>query len=193
MVAGLKFMKEFFTKQKYEMENITITLEERPSFDIRTEDYRFRIKISEVVDEIDICCRDLAIEDHHQQLKHQQPHLQFKLHADGVGHIHILLPVETIQDYKRYILSFLDLIGSIILEMDNPQKELENYFMVMANFKKIEGMQDNIKRLILEQYKLGGLRLLTLEKEEREICQEDIEKIKKIPQIAPFFQKIWKY
>ncbi len=77
--------------------------------------------------------------------------------------------------------------------MDNPQKELETHFMVMANFEKIRGMQDNIKRLILEQYKLGGLRLLTLEKEEREICQEDIEKIKKIPQIAPFFQKIWKY
>ncbi len=106
MVAGLKFMGEFFTKPKYELENIAITLEERPSFDIRTEDYRFRIKISEVVDEIDVCCRDLAIEDHHQQLKHQQPHLQFKLHADGVGHIHILLPVETIQDIKNIFSVF---------------------------------------------------------------------------------------
>ena len=190
MTKGLKFLNEFFMKKKYNLNNITITLDERASYDIRSEDYRFRVKISEVVDEIDVYCRDMAIENHHQQIKHQKPHLQFKLHADGVGHIHIFLPVEDAKDYRRYILSFLDIIGSILVSMDSPKQELQKKFMVMENFEKIQGMRDNIKKLVYEQYKKRKLKLLTLEKEEREMNEDDIKKIKEIPQISPFFDEI---
>ena len=189
-VKGLKFLHEFFTKKKYELENTTITLDERPSFDIKSEDYRFRVKIAEVVDEVDIYYRDMAIEDHHNQIKHQKPHLQFKLHADGVGHIHIFLPINNAKDYKKYILSFLDIIGSILIEIDNPKKELQKKFMRIENFKEIEGMGNNIKNLVYKQYQEGELRLLTLEKEERKINEDDVKKIKQIPQISPFFENI---
>lgn len=190
MADGLKFLNEFFMKKKCELENATITLEERPSYDIQSEDYRFRVKISEVIDEIDIRYKDVAIEDHHRQIKHQKPHLQFKLHADGIGHVYIFLPVNAVQDYKKYILSFLDIIGSVLIKMDNPQKELQKKFMIIENFRKIKGMGDHIKRLVYDQYQKGELQLLTLEKKETCIRSEDIDRIKKIPQISPFFEKI---
>ena len=113
MTDGLKFLNKFFVKKKYELENITITLDERPCYDIQSEDYRFRVKIAEVIGEIDIYYRDIAIEDHHEQIKHQKPHLQFKLHADNVGHIHIFLPVNNIQDCD--ILSTLKYGASYII------------------------------------------------------------------------------
>lgn len=185
---GLKFLHEFFTKKKFESENLTVTLDERPCFDIRSEDYRFRIKIAEVIDEIDIYYRDIAIEDHHNQIKHQKPHLQFKLHADGIGHIHIFLPIKTAKDYKKYILSFLDIIGSILIKINN--KELQKNFMIIENFNKIKGLGNNIKNFIFEEYQKNNLKLLTLKKEEKTIKEEDIKKFKEIPQIAPFFEKI---
>tara|TARA_Y100000310_G_C20584294_1_gene764611 strand:+ start:530 stop:1108 length:579 start_codon:yes stop_codon:yes gene_type:complete len=190
MLNGLKFLNEFFTQKKYESDNMTITLDERACYDIRNEDYRFRVKIAEVIGEIDICYRDIAIEDHHQQTKHQKPHLQFKLHADGLGHIHIFLPVENAEDYKKYILSFLDTIGSVLIDIDNPQKKLQTEFMIMKNFKKIEGMSRNIKKLIYEQYQRKELRLLDFNKEERKLNEDDIKKIKEIPQIAAFFEDV---
>jgi len=106
MNEGLKFLHDFFIKKKCELSNLTITLDERPCFDIRSEDYRFRVVIAEVINEVDIYYRDIAIEDHHKQTVHQKPHLQFKLHADGIGHIHLFLPVDNAKDYKKYILSF---------------------------------------------------------------------------------------
>lgn len=190
MAEGLRFLNDFFMKKKCELDNITITLDERPSYDIHSEDYRFRVKIAEVIDEIDVLCRDVAIEDHHNQNKHQSPHLQFKLHADGVGHIHIFLPVDSAKKYKEYILSFLDLIGEVLIKMDNKNKDLQTKFMISESFKEIKGMGDNIKRLVNEQYKTGELRLLTLDKEERNITGEDIKKIKKITQISPFFDDV---
>ena len=111
MTEGLKFLHDFFTNKKCELDGLTVTLDERPSFDVQSEDYRFRVVIAEVVDEVDIYYRDIAIENHHKQTEHQRPHLQFKLHADGIGHIHIFLPVSTAKDYKKYILSFLDIIA----------------------------------------------------------------------------------
>jgi len=190
MNQGLKFLYKFFTKKKCEVDGITITLDERPAFDIRSEDYRFRVVIAEVVDEVDIYYRDIAIEDHHKQAKHQRPHLQFKLHADGIGHIHIFLPVNDAKDYKKYILSFLDIIGSILVKMDNEKKELQGKFMQMDNFKKIKGMGNNIKQVVYESYKKGELTLQTLDKELKVIDAEYLKQIKGIPQIAPFFEKI---
>lgn len=190
MEGGLKFLNNFFTSKKYEMKETTITLDEMPSFDINSEDYRFRVKIAEVIDEIDIRCRDMAIEDHHGQTKHKKPHLQFKLHADGVGHIHIFLPISTAEEYKRYILSFLDIVGSILIKLDNKNKELQTNFMVMNNFKQIEGMGENIKQLVFYKHKSKELKLLTLDKQERNVDDEDIKKLKSIPQIAPFFENI---
>ncbi|MBI2108423.1 hypothetical protein HYT54_04815 [Candidatus Woesearchaeota archaeon] len=172
------------------MVNLTITLDERPSFDINSEDYRFRVKIAEVIDEIDIRCRDMAIEDHHNQTKHKKPHLQFKLHADGIGPIHIFIPISTIEEYKKYILSFLDIIGSILIKLDNKNKELQTKFMIMDNFKKIEGMRENIQQLVFDKYKNKELKLLTFDKKERNMNDEDIKKLKSIPQIAPFFENI---
>ena len=168
-MEALKFLNDFFTSKKYEMKETTITLDERPSFDINSEDYRFRVKIAEIIDEIDIRCRDMAIEDHHEQTKHKKPHLQFKLYADGIGHIHIFLPILTAEEYKKYILSFLDIVGSILIKLDNKNKELQTKFMIMDNFKQIEGMGENIKKLVFDKYKNKELRLLTLEKQEREI------------------------
>ena len=190
MAEGLKFLHEFFTKKKCELSGITITLDERPAFDIKSEDYRFRVVIAEVVDEVDVCYRDIAIEDHHNQTKHQRPHLQFKLHADGIGHIHIFLPVNNTNDYKKYILSFLDIIGSVLIKMDNEKKELQNKFMILDNFNKIEGMGDNIKQVVYDSYKKGELTLLTLDKEVKIIDDEYLKQIRGIPQIAPFFEKI---
>ena len=74
--------------------------------------------------------------------------------------------------------------------MDNPQKELQNKFMIIENFRKIKGMGDNIKRLVYDQYQKGELQLLTLEKKEKCIQKEDIDRIKKIPQISPFFERV---
>ena len=190
MADELRFLPSFFLKKKYELENMTIALEERASYDTQTEDYRFRIKIAEVIDEIDVYYRDIAIEDHHHQTKHQKPHLQFKLHADKVGHIHIFLPVKSASDYKRYILSFLDIIGSILLSIDTPKKELENNFMIMKSFNKIKGKGEAIKDLIHEQYKQKRLMLLNFKKEEKKISGEDLKKIKRITQISPFFEKV---
>lgn len=187
---GLKFLNDFFTSKKYEMENLTITLDERPSYDMDSDDYRFRVKIAEVIDEIDIRYRDAAIEDHHRQIKHQKPHLQFKLHADGIGHIYIFLPVKDIKDYKKFILSFLDIIGQILIKMDNQDKELQKKFMIIDSFKKIAGMGNNIKQLVYEQFKKRKLKLLTLEKKEKNIDKDDLKKIKEIPQITPFFEKL---
>jgi len=190
MAEGLKFLHDFFTKKKHDRSGITITLDERPSFDISSEDYRFRIMIAEVIDEVDIYYRDMAIEDHHQQVKHQKPHLQFKLHADGIGHIHIFLPVKNIKDYKKYILGFLDIIGSVLIRMDNDKKELQKTFMIMDSFNEIKGMGNNIKQVIYDSYKDGELKFLTFDKELKLIDNNYLEKIKKIPQIAPFFEKI---
>ncbi len=190
MATGLNFLHYFFMKKKCELEKVTIVLEERPCYDIQSEDYRFRVKIAETIDEIDIRHKDVAIEDHHRQIKHQKPHLQFKLYADGVGPIHIFLPVNTADDYKKYILSFLDIIGGVLIKMDNHQKDIQNNFMIGDNFKEIEGMGDNIKKLIYEQYLKGELTISTLEKEERKISEEDIKKIRKIPQISPFFESL---
>lgn len=190
MAEGLKFLYEFFTKKKYEINSLTVTLDERPSFDIKSEDYRFRVVISEVVDEVDIYYRDIAIEDHPQQTKHQRPHLQFKLHADGIGHIYIFLPVTNAKDYKKYILSFLDIIGSVLIKMDNEEKELQNKFMIIDNFRKIRGMGDNIKQVVHDSYKKGELTVLTLDKEVKVIDNEYLKQIKGIHQIAPFFEKI---
>lgn len=190
MKDGLKFLHDFFTSKKYEMVNLTITLEERPSFDINSEDYRFRVKIAEVIDEIDIRCRDMAIEDHHKQTKHKEPHLQFKLHADGIGHIHIFLPISTAEEYKKCILGFLDIIGSILIKLDTKSKELQTKFMIMDNFKHIGGMGGYIKQLISDKHKNKELKLLTLDKKERNIDDEDIKKLKSVPQIAPFFENI---
>lgn len=187
---GLKFLNVFFTQKKYDLENVTITLEERSAYDIHSEDYRFRVKISEVVDEIYVYCRDMAIENHHKQDKHQEPHLQFKLHADKIGHIHIFLPVKNADDYKKYILSFLDIIGQIMIKLDNPKKELQTKFMVRASFKEIEGMGTNIKQLVQAQYQKNKLTLTTFDKDERSITEEDVKKIKEIPQIAPFFEDV---
>jgi len=73
------------------LNTVRISLRERASYDIDTEDYGFRVEISEVIDEIHVSTRDLAIEDHHSQQKHQKPHLQFKLHARwNRSHTHIL-------------------------------------------------------------------------------------------------------
>ena len=190
MKEGLKFLNDFFTSKKCETANLTITLDERPSFDINSEDYRFRVKIAEVIDEIDIRCRDMAIEDHHEQTKHKKPHLQFKLHADGIGHIHIFLPISTAQEYKKYILSFLDIIGSILIKLDNKNKELQTKFMIMDNFKRIDGMGENIKQLVFDKHKNKELKLLTLDKKEMDMNDEDIKKLKSVPQIAPFFENI---
>ena len=52
MVEGLKFLNEFFTERKYDKSGVTITLDERPSFDISSEDYRCRVIIAEVIDEV---------------------------------------------------------------------------------------------------------------------------------------------
>lgn len=190
MIEGLKFLYEFFTAKKYEINGSTITLDERPSYDIRSEDYRFRVIIAEVIDEVDIYYRDIAIEDHPNQVKHQKPHLQFKLHADGIGHIHIFLPIKDTKDYKKYILSFLDIIGSVLIKMDNEEKELQNKFMQMDKFKEINGMGENIKQVVYESYKKGELTLSTLNKEMKVIDDEYIKRIKEIPQIALFFEKI---
>lgn len=190
MSEGLNFLHEFFTEKKYEIENITVTLDERPSFDIKNEDYRFRVKIVEVVDEIDIYYRDIAVEDHHKQAKHQKPHLQFKLHADSVGTIYIFLPIQSIKDYKKYILSFIDIIGDILINIDSQNNELQTNFMIMESFKKIQGMSENIKTLIKNQYDTEDLKLITFKKDEKNLDLEDIKKIKKIPQISPFFEKI---
>ena len=62
--------------------------------------------------------------------------------------------------------------------------------MITENFKEIKDMGENIKKLVYKQYQKRELTLLTLKKEEREITQEDIKKIKSIPQISPFFDKI---
>ncbi|MBI2139459.1 hypothetical protein HYU14_00930 [Candidatus Woesearchaeota archaeon] len=190
MTGGLKFLHEFFTKKKYDAGGMTITLDERPAFDISSEDYRFRVVIAEVVDEVDIYYRDMAIEDHHQQAKHQRPHLQFKLHADGVGHIHIFLPISDAKDYRKYILSFLDIIGSVLVAMDNEKKELQHKFMISGSFDKIKGMGDNIKRVVYDSYKKGELTLVTLDKEIKVIEGDYLKKIKDIPQIAPFFERV---
>ena len=190
MSNGLKFLYDFFTKKKYEASGITITLDERPSFDIKAEDYHFRVVIAEVVDEVDIYYREMAIEDHPRQTQHQRPHLQFKLHADGVGHIHIFLPVSDAKDYKKYILSFLDIIGSVLVRMDNKDKELQHKFMILGSFNKIRGMGDNIKQVVYDSYKKGELTLLTLEKETKVIDEDYLKRIKGIPQIAPFFERI---
>jgi len=190
MAEGLKFLNEFFTERKYDKSGVTITLDERPSFDISSEDYRFRVIIAEIIDEVDIYYRNIAIEDHHQQVRHQKPHLQFKLHADGIGHIHIFLPVKSTKDYKKYILSFLDIIGSILISMDNSKKELQKTFMIMSSFNKIKGMGDNIKQVVYDSYKNKELKLLTLDKELKMIDTTYLEKIKKIPQISPFFEKV---
>ena len=190
MTEGLKFLQHFFVQKKFEVDDLTITLEERPSFDIRSEDYRFRVVIAEVIDEVDIYYRDIAIEDHHEQIKHQKPHLQFKLHADGIGHIHIFLPVNNAKDYKKYILSFLDIIGSILIKLDSKEQKLQKQFMIMESFNEIKGMGDNIKQIVYDSYKKGELKLLTLEKKEGVIDDEYLKQIKEIPQIAPFFEKI---
>jgi hypothetical protein len=190
MTEGLKFLHDFFMSKKYEMKNLTVTLNETPSFDISSEDYRFRVEIAEVVDEVDIFYRDIAIEDHHKQIKHQKPHLQFKLHADGVGNIYIFLPITEASEYKKYILSFLDIIGNILINADNDKQELQKKFMIMDNFKKIEGMSKHIKQVVYESYKKCELKLLNSNKEEKAIDDKDIQKIKGIPQIAPFFDKI---
>lgn len=190
MTAGLKFLQDFFVQKKYEVNDLTITLDERPSFDITSEDYRFRVVIAEVVDEVDISYRDMAIEDHHKQTKHQRPHLQFKLHADGIGHIHIFLPVSSAKDYKKYILGFLDIIGSILIKIDSKEKELQRNFMIMDSFNKIKGMGDNIKQVVHESYKKGELKLLTLDREEKVIDDKYLRQIKEIPQIAPFFEGV---
>ncbi|MBM3199397.1 hypothetical protein FJZ53_00555 [Candidatus Woesearchaeota archaeon] len=189
-MAELKFLQEFFAKNKCELKNITVTLEERPCYDIRSEDYRFRVKIAEVIDELDIRYRDLAIEDHHKQAKHQKPHIQFKLHADRLGHIYISLPVENVNEYKEYILSFLDIIGSILIRLDNTNKELQTTFMILNNFKKIRGKGNKIKQLVYDHYNKKELKLIDLEKKERDITPEDLKQIKSIPQISPFFEKI---
>ena len=62
--------------------------------------------------------------------------------------------------------------------------------MISESFKEIRGMGDNIKRLVNEQYQTGKLRLLTLEKEERNITDVDIKKIKEVYQISPFFDAV---
>ncbi|MBL7148308.1 MAG: hypothetical protein ISS82_05775 [Nanoarchaeota archaeon] len=62
--------------------------------------------------------------------------------------------------------------------------------MITENFKEIKDMGENIKKLVYKQYQKRELTLLTLKKEEREITQEDIKKIKSIPQISPFFDNI---
>ncbi|MBW2974605.1 hypothetical protein KY366_02710 [Candidatus Woesearchaeota archaeon] len=190
VTEGLQFLNEFFINKKFEVEDSTITLDERPSFDVRSEDYHFRVVIAEVVDEVEIYYRDIAIEDHHRQDKHKKPHLQFKLHADGIGNIHIFLPINDAKDYKKYIFSFLDIIGSILVKMDNEKKELQHKFMRMDKFKEIEGMGDNIKKIVCESYKQGKLKLLTVDRETRVIDGEYLKRIKGIPQIEPFFEKL---
>lgn len=187
---GLKFLNTFFMKTKCEIDKVTISLEERPSFDINTEDYRFRVNISEVIDEIDIRYRDVSIEDHHGQIKHQKPHLQFKLHADKIGYIHIFLPITDVKEYKKYILSFIDIIGSILIGLDNKEKKLQTTFMIVDSFKQIKGMGDYIKNVVCELHKKNKLTIETLDKKEKLIDYDDIQKIKKVNQISPFFEKI---
>ena len=51
-------------------------------------------------------------------------------------------------------------------------------------------MGKNLKQLIMEKYQNKELKLLTLEKEEREMSDKDIRRLKEIPQISPFFENI---
>ena len=190
MTNELKFLDKFFTAKTFELNTVRISLRERASYDIDTEDYGFRVEISEVIDEIHVSTRDLAIEDHHSQQKHQKPHLQFKLHADGIGHIHIFLPITNEKEYKKYILGFLDIIGGVLIKIDNEDKELQNNFMIAKNFEKIKGRSNLIKQVVAESYANGKLQILTTDRVERFINKEDIAKIKQIPQILPFFERI---
>lgn len=189
ITSGLKFLKEFFLSKKFESKTTTITLQERACYDLRAEDYRFWVKIDEVIDEIDIVSREMAIEDHHQQVKHREPHLQFKLHADGIGHIHIFLPMKTAADYKRYILSFLDILREILVRMDEGKK-MQREFMIMERFAMIKGQGNLLKKIIYDELKKGQIKVLTLNKEERTVTAEEFSKLKQIPQLSAFFERV---
>ena len=60
----------------------------------------------------------------------------------------------------------------------------------MSSFNDIKGMGENIKQVVFDSYKKGKLKISTLNGEETIIDIKYLEKIKKIPQIAPFFDMI---
>ena len=86
--------------------------------------------------------------------------------------------------------SFLDIIGNILIRIDNKDKDLQEHFMILPKFKRITGKGEVIKNLILEQYSKNQIEIITPDKVQRTLAMEDIKKIKQVPQLLPFFEKI---
>lgn len=196
----LKFLQDFFQAKRYNLDkNTTITLAEEPCYQFGKDDYTFRVELAEVIEEIDLIknetsekpiYRKLAIEHQPQQLGHNTPHLQFKLHSDKVGKIYILLPVDNGEQFKAYVQSFLDIVGNILIRIDNKNKDLQQNFMILPKFKGIKGKGELIKNLILELYLENKIEIITVDKLQRILAMEDIKKIKQVPQLLPFFERI---
>ncbi len=189
MKTRLKFLNEFFRMKELRFDNYTITVQEQPCYNFASDDYFLRFNIAEVTEEIDIY-RKMAIESQPKQPGHDKPHIQFKLNADKIGKIYILLPVTIVSDFQSYVVSFLDNMREVLLKIDNPAKDIQKKLMVMESFNNIIGSGRLLKKAIADQFMTGTIEVITPDNIRRKLDKADVPKLRMIPQIAPFVEEV---
>lgn len=192
----LHFSKTYFRNLIFDdtAAGLRIVIRERPSLSIVSEEYSLRAALRLAQDPP--LHREFAIEHHLPPSVHAFPHLQFKLHSEQIGQIHLRLDVESLGQYRKAILGFIFQIRESLAFLESLRPGIVDEILVSDLVKQLapEGaylmslIHDGILRYSVELRPTASLRAVKpllpenpflisfLGKENLEILGEKIDK-----------------
>ena len=176
MSRQFQFLHEYFNSKQFSEHAIRIEIEETPSFDIQEDEYSLRATLRFLNEN-----RTTAIEHHPHQERHREPHLQFKLHCDGVGVIRVILTIANEEEYYNAVLGFIYKMKTVLMSLEEVHPGITNAIL------KIDRVNELAKHGMFLQEKIQeSISTVTLE---RRPARSNIESIRSNPLLLSFIGK----
>ncbi len=174
-----QFSKTYFKRMILDdsSSKIRIVIKETPSLDISEEEYSLRIETRHEKERA--IHRKYAIE-HHNQEKHNYPHLQFKFHTEEIGTFRIKLEFKSQEEYKKSILGFVYKIKGILGELEKYRGGISDEMLVLELVDNLEEENKFLNQKIRE-----SINNSLIEFDDKEIKRK-IKKINENPLLIEF-------
>lgn len=168
-----QFLHEYFKQEVLnDFENrIFIAVKEKPSFNIKEEDYSLRLETCHKED----VHRNYAIEHHLKQDKHDVPHLQFKFHSEKIGSIWLNLFFKNEEEYKKGIEGFIFHSKHIFEDLENEHPNLTREMMFLENVLTLQDQGTFLQEKITQSIQEGLIEFQNiLDKDKKELIKSHI-------------------
>ncbi len=173
------FTKTYFNRTLYEDSGVRVLIDERPSIDLKEEEYSLRITTR--FEDCRTVHRKYAIEHHLPPSKHHFPHLQFKFHTEEIGQFRLRIDIDDEDEYRDAILGFIYKTRSILQDLERLSKGITDKVMVVRLVDKL----DKEGRFLSEKIR-EGIQRYRLEFDAKRIDRDSFGKLKANPLLLNF-------